>query len=149
MRANRSRDTGPELLLRRLLFRKGLRFRVHYRPNGLGRCSVDVAFPRPRVAVLIDGCFWHACPQHGSVPEANSAFWAKKLEENVARDVAVSTRLTELGWFVIRVWEHDIPQVVAGAIADVVRKRIGAVIIDEPETSRHSQLCGPLSARNP
>jgi DNA mismatch endonuclease (patch repair protein) len=79
MRANRRRDTGPELALRRELHRRGLRYRVDHRPVAETRCRVDIVFTRARVAVFVDGCFWHGCPSHGNVPRANREWWAQKL----------------------------------------------------------------------
>jgi DNA mismatch endonuclease (patch repair protein) len=108
MQANRSRDTQPELELRSALHRGGLRFFTHRRPYSDFRCRADVVFPRLRVAVFIDGCFWHRCPKHGTSPRANAKYWRPKLARNVARDRAVDTELAGAGWTVLRVWEHDV-----------------------------------------
>lgn len=107
MRANRRTDTKPEKMLRSELHRLGLRFRKDY-PIDLRRrkTRVDIAFPRERLAVFVDGCFWHQCPVHGSVPKANSQYWRPKLARNVARDEVVISGLTAAGWDVLRVWEH-------------------------------------------
>ena len=83
MRANRRRDTGPELALRRELHRRGLRYRVDHAPIAGLRCRADIVFTRARVAVFVDGCFWHACPEHGNIPTANREWWQAKLELNV------------------------------------------------------------------
>jgi DNA mismatch endonuclease (patch repair protein) len=126
MRANRRRDTGPELALRRELHRRGMRFRVdHQAVPGL-RCRVDIAFTRARVAVFVDGCFWHVCPVHGTAPKANHDWWATKLEQNVSRDRRNDQALREAGWTVIRVWEHE-PPVQA---ADLVVRLVGAATRD-------------------
>lgn len=98
------RDTGPELALRRELHRRGLRFRtsllgVPGRP--------DVAFTRVRLAVFVDGCFWHRCPEHGTQPKNNAAWWLAKLDANVARDRRQDQQLVDAGWTVVRVWEHE------------------------------------------
>ena len=103
----RRRDTAPELELRRLLHAAGLRYRVAYPVPGRPRRSIDVAFTRRKVAVFVDGCFWHGCPEHGTRPTANSLWWSAKLAANQARDADTSALLVDQGWIVIRVWEHD------------------------------------------
>lgn len=120
MRANRRRDTGPEIALRRELHRRGLRFRVDYAPMAGLRSKADIVFTRARVAVFIDGCFWHACPEHGNLPRANRDWWRIKLEATVARDRRNEQILREAGWHVIRVWEHEPVQVAADRICDAV-----------------------------
>ncbi len=114
MQSNRPRDTHPEVALRSGLHAAGLRFRKHYRPLKGSRCEVDVAFTRWRVAVQLDGCFWHGCPAHATRPATNEAWWAVKLDANVARDRRNDELLTEAGWKVLRFWEHEqIDQIVA------------------------------------
>lgn len=115
MLANRRRDTGPEMAIRTLLHRSGLRYRVDYRV-GTGRSAPrpDIAFTRARVAVFVDGCFWHSCPKHGTLPMANREFWKSKLERNVERDRENDAALEAMGWTVIRIWEH-IPAETAAA----------------------------------
>lgn len=122
MSKQRSKDTGPELLLRRALHGMGLRYRVHFRVPG-SRRTVDVAFTRARVAVLVDGCFWHRCPTHGSLPSANHDWWLAKLQRNVERDRLTNELLAELGWRVMRFWEHEAVSEVAAQVAAVVRSR--------------------------
>ena len=101
------RDTKPELALRRELHRRGLRFRVAL--AGLpGR--PDIAFTRARLAVFVDGCYWHRCPIHGTEPKNNADWWKQKLDRNVERDGEKDALLTEQGWSVIRVWEHESPR---------------------------------------
>lgn len=107
MRSNRKIDTKPEVNLRSELHRRGLRFRKHSVPAIEGRrIVVDIVFPRSRLAVFVDGCFWHSCPDHGTMPTANSWYWGPKLRRNVERDHDVSARLRSAGWRVLRVWEH-------------------------------------------
>jgi DNA mismatch endonuclease (patch repair protein) len=106
MQSNRGVDTGPELALRSALHRRGHRFRINYRPLASVRRTVDIAFPRRRVAVLIDGCFWHGCPQHRTVPKANREYWEPKLSRNIERDRETDRSLNDAGWTVVRVWEH-------------------------------------------
>jgi DNA mismatch endonuclease (patch repair protein) len=107
MRGNRGKDTTPEIGLRSALHRRGLRFRKHFRPLENVRCVADIAFPRRRLAVFVDGCFWHRCPIHGVSPTSNSAYWQAKLDRNVQRDRRNDALLAAAGWTVLRVWEHE------------------------------------------
>ena len=111
MRSNRRVDTKPEVELRSLLHRKGLRFRKDYliRLPHRRRVYADVAFTKKKVAVFVDGCFWHSCPQHGTTPKSNQDYWIPKLRENVERDRLADRSLRDSGWAVIRVWEHTAP----------------------------------------
>lgn len=122
MRAMPRKDTGVERALRRELHRLGLRYRLHLR--GLPG-TPDVALTRARIAVFVDGCFWHRCPEHGTSPKNNSAWWASKLDGNVARDRRKDLHLQELGWIPIHVWEHEDPVNAAAKIYDIWRERIG------------------------
>lgn len=124
MRANPRRDTKPEVAARLALHAHGLRFRKNH-PIRLESRMVtpDVVFTRRKVAVFVDGCFWHRCPIHGTEPKANTSYWKPKLDRNVARDRDVDQALTESGWKVIRVWEHESPQDVAATVAQAVRDR--------------------------
>lgn len=110
------RDTVPEMLLRRELHRRGRRFRVVTKVPGNNRRTIDIAFPRQRLAVFVDGCFWHGCPDHGTSPTANSAWWQQKLTANVARDRDTDRLLGEAGWRVLRVWEHEAPSTSADRV---------------------------------
>jgi DNA mismatch endonuclease (patch repair protein) len=120
MRAQRERDTGIERTIRSLLHARGLRFRVHRRLLAGSRREVDVVFPGARVAVFVDGCFWHGCPEHGTWPRNNAEFWRSKIEENIRRDRDTNARLEADGWTVLRVWEHESPDEAASRIAAVV-----------------------------
>ncbi|MFE7889708.1 very short patch repair endonuclease [Streptomyces sp. NPDC057412] len=106
MRSNRGRDTKPELRLRSELHRTGLRYIVSARPVPSLRRTADVVFTRHKVAVFVDGCYWHGCPTHGLTPTKNRDFWVAKIEGNVKRDTETNLRLVDHGWFVVRVWEH-------------------------------------------
>lgn len=121
MQANKGRDTGPELAVRRSVHRLGLRYRVSVRPLPELRRTADLVFTRQRVAVFVDGCFWHGCPEHHTVAKRNGEFWAAKVAGNVARDRDTDEQLAEAGWTVLRFWEHEPPEVVAEAVAKVVR----------------------------
>jgi DNA mismatch endonuclease (patch repair protein) len=124
MRAQRVRDTAPELAVRRLLHARGLRYRVDHRVIPGTNRRVDIAFTRARVAVLIDGCFWHGCPEHfPRPPSVNEWYWPAKIARNKARDDDTDARLAADGWLVIRVWEHEDPTEVADRIATAVHGR--------------------------
>jgi len=122
MKNQRRRDTKPEAALRSELWRRGLRYRVDVKVVGRRR-RVDIAFTRARVAVFVDGCFWHRCPEHGSIPKANRAWWTEKLEANERRDRNTDTELIAAGWLVIRIWEHEDPVEAADRVEAAVRTR--------------------------
>ncbi len=115
-----SKDTNAELAVRRLLHAAGMRYRVEYPVPGMPRRRIDVAFTGVKVAVLIDGCFWHGCPQHATQPKSNADWWRNKLERNMTRDRETTDHLTARGWTVLRFWEHVPPDEVARAIQTAV-----------------------------
>jgi DNA mismatch endonuclease (patch repair protein) len=122
MSTQRSKDTEPELAVRRALHRMGLRYRVHVQPLPGLRRKADIVFTRARVAVFVDGCFWHGCPDHGRRRhEVNSWYWPDKIARNKERDNDTDARLRAAGWTVVRVWEHDPTAAAADRIADAVR----------------------------
>lgn len=123
MRANRSRDTKPELALRRAVHARGLRYRVAARPMPELRRTADLVFTRQKVAVFMDGCFWHGCEEHHTRPAANGSYWAEKVRRNRERDQDTTSRLTEAGWVVLRFWEHEDPAAAALAVETAVRAR--------------------------
>ncbi len=123
MRGNRGRDTGPELAVRRIVHGLGLRYRVDARPIAALNRRADLVFSRAKVAVFIDGCFWHGCPAHHTVAKANATYWAEKVATNRQRDLDTSERLREAGWLVLRFWEHQPPTEVAESIVRAVRVR--------------------------
>lgn len=123
MRANRGRDTGPEKAVRSTLHRLGLRYRVNTRPEPTLRRTADIVFRPSRVAVFVDGCFWHSCPVHGTRPSTHSAFWHDKLERTLERDRETTGALEQAGWLVLRFWEHEDPEEVALRVKDVVLSR--------------------------
>lgn len=118
------KDNQIERALRRAVYALGLRFRLHRRLLAGSRRSADIVFPSSRVAVFVDGCFWHSCPLHGSKPKNNAGWWEAKLKANRARDRDTDERLMRLGWKVVRVWEHEDPVIAAAAIERVVRARL-------------------------
>jgi len=101
----RGQNTKPELLLRSALWAKGFRYRLGYRTAG---SAPDLVFLKRKVAVFVDGCFWHGCPEHYVRPRSSAAFWSAKLIENVLRDSRQTLALEQAGWNVFRVWEHDL-----------------------------------------
>ena len=102
MAAIKSKNTKPELALRRALWAQGLRYRIHY-----GKEKIDIAFPSKKVAVFVDGCFWHGCPRHSHVPKSNLDYWIPKLEKNKERAILKNERLKNSGWKVLHFWEHE------------------------------------------
>ncbi|WP_420752095.1 very short patch repair endonuclease [Rhodococcus sp. O3] len=120
MSRQRRRDTAPEVALRRELHRRGLRFFVDRAPLAGLRRRADLVFPRRRLAVYVDGCFWHRCPVHATDPKNNSEWWAAKLAGNVARDRDTDARLAAAGWTVVRIWEHEDPLVAADRVQNAL-----------------------------
>lgn len=125
-----TRDTRPEMELRRQLHRRGLRYRVDVSPHPSVRGRADVVFGPARVAVYVDGCFWHRCDEHGVLPKSNREWWRAKLKRTVERDRAAEGALRALGWEVVRVWEHEDPVEAAD--------RIEASLAGQTETRRRS-----------
>lgn len=122
MRGNRSANTRPEMRVRREVHHRGLRYRVSRRLEA-GAIAVrpDLVFAGPRVAIFVDGCFWHRCPTHGTSPRSNAEYWLRKLDRNEERDRQVTTALEATGWHVLRFWEHEDPVSVADAVEAAVR----------------------------
>jgi DNA mismatch endonuclease, patch repair protein len=117
----RRRDTAPELELRSELHRRGLRYRVDKRPLKGIPSRADLVFGPAKVAVYVDGCFWHSCPEHGTMPRSNEAFWQDKLGRNQERDAAVNEALATAGWTVVRIWEHEEIAAAADRVEEAVR----------------------------
>jgi DNA mismatch endonuclease (patch repair protein) len=121
MLGNVRRDTKPELAVRRALHARGLRYRVDFPIRTDGRSvRPDVVFTRARVAVFVDGCFWHGCPLHATYPKRNAEYWIPKLRANRKRDEAANERLVAAGWTVLRFWEHSSPEAIADAVQAAV-----------------------------
>ncbi|OZE81293.1 very short patch repair endonuclease [Rhodococcus sp. 15-649-2-2] len=110
------RDTKPEVALRRALHRRGLRYFVDRAPLKGMRRRADLVFPKRKVAVYVDGCFWHSCPVHATKPRNNAQWWADKLAANVARDRDTDEKLLAEGWRVVRIWEHEDTAVAADRV---------------------------------
>ena len=128
MRAIRRRDTKPELALRRALHGQGYRYRKDYRLDldSGARVRPDIAFTARRLAVFVDGCFWHCCPEHGNQPAANTWYWEPKLRRNVERDRVADTALGHSGWTVIRLWEHESLDEAVAAVVGALASRTAA-----------------------
>lgn len=121
MQSNKRRDTKPEMALRKAVHALGLRYRVDAKPLTQMRRRADMVFSRAKVAVFLDGCFWHGCPEHHTVAKANAEFWADKVSGNRARDQDTDAKLEAAGWTCVRVWEHEDPVEAAARVAAVVR----------------------------
>jgi DNA mismatch endonuclease, patch repair protein len=123
MQATRRRDTAPEIAVRRLLHARGLRYRVDREVLAKGRRRADIVFATAKVAVFIDGCFWHSCPVHRTRARANAKWWSAKLADNRRRDSDTNRRLLAAGWRVLRIWEHESPETATERIAKVIGRR--------------------------
>ncbi|MFI7360885.1 very short patch repair endonuclease [Streptomyces sp. NPDC050149] len=121
-----SRDTAPEVAVRKLLHASGYRYRLNERVPHMSRRTIDIAFTRAKVAVFLDGCFWHGCPDHATQPKSNAEWWRQKLDRNMARDAETTTHLVGQGWTVLRFWEHQPPTQVAERVAEVVDRKKSA-----------------------
>lgn len=124
MQGNRSRDTTPELAVRRAVHAMGLRYRVGTRPIPALNRRADVVFRRAKVAVFVDGCYWHGCPKHFIPPRSNVSYWDGKIGRNVERDRQTDDLLKAAGWTIVRVWEHEDPVASAKQVAKTVRSRL-------------------------
>jgi len=131
MAKTHGRDNAREIAIRSGLHKQGLRFRIHYTIDAISRRTIDIAFPRLRLAVFCDGCFWHGCPKHRTFPRTNASWWLRKIDTNIARDQDTSRRLRANGWKVVRIWGHvdtaDAVRTIAHAIEEEKRRRTVAV----------------------
>lgn len=122
MKAAKPRDTAPEKGLRSALHRRGLRFRLDQKPILELNRKADIVFRSAKVAVFVDGCFWHGCPIHGTQSKANAEFWKRKINQNKIRDLDTNDRLKGAGWKVVRVWEHEDPGEASQRIYDLLKR---------------------------
>jgi DNA mismatch endonuclease, patch repair protein len=120
MKGNRGRDTGPERRLRALLYARGRRYRVSTRPIPSVRRTADIVFPKARVAVFVDGCYWHGCPKHHRPATTNAEFWQTKITDNKRRDAETNRALEDQGWTVVRCWEHEDPASVVDRVVTLL-----------------------------
>ncbi|MFC5217417.1 very short patch repair endonuclease [Streptomyces coerulescens] len=123
MNRQSSRDTAPEVAVRKILHAAGWRYRVDVPVPDMPRRTIDIAFPKAKIAIFLDGCFWHGCPKHATHPKANAEWWRTKLGKNMARDLETTEHLTAAGWTVLRFWEHELAEDVAHQIAAQARRR--------------------------
>ncbi|WP_432790472.1 very short patch repair endonuclease [Brevibacterium sp. K11IcPPYGO002] len=123
MQANKRRDTKPELTLRSILHSRGLRFRVDCSPIKGVRSRADIVFSKAKIVVFVDGCFWHGCPLHFISPKTNADYWSAKIAKNKGRDLRVDRVMSQAGWIVIHIWEHDDPAVAADLVERAWRRR--------------------------
>lgn len=123
MKAAKPRDTAPEKSLRSEMYKSGLRYRVDIRPIKKLNRRADIVFRSAKVAVFVDGCFWHGCPKHGTQAKANATFWKNKIKRNQERDAETNQLLKRAEWKVIRVWEHENTKKVSEKIQKIVMKR--------------------------
>ncbi len=128
------KDTKLEMAVRRALHRHGLRYRVHLPVPGRARRTMDIAFPRHKVAVFLDGCFWHGCPEHGTIPKSNTAWWMAKLNRTHHRDQDTATALAVMGWRVMRFWAHEPHEAVVRAIVDTLHDGTGPTDVAKPRS---------------
>ncbi|MGH3588239.1 MAG: very short patch repair endonuclease [Pseudonocardia sp.] len=122
MQANRRRDTAPEMALRRAAYALGLRYRVDARPVLDLNRRADMVFSGAKVAVFVDGCFWHGCLEHHTVAKSNAPFWAEKVRRNRERDAETDSLLADGGWTVIRAWEHEPAEAVVSRIIHALQR---------------------------
>ncbi|MEZ3160956.1 very short patch repair endonuclease [Microbacterium sp. BWT-B31] len=128
MSAIRSRDTAPELAVRSILHARGMRYRTNFRPVAGVRRTADIVFTRRRIAVFIDGCYWHGCADHFVMPKSNLEYWVPKIEGNQRRDAQTTAMLTAAGWTVLRFWAHE----PAGNVADAIEAAVTAAVFGAP-----------------
>jgi len=139
MQRQRRRDTVPEMALRKAVHARGLRYRVDSPLPGMPRRRADLLLTRARIAIFVDGCFWHGCPDHASASVSNAEWWAAKLLKNQGRDASTDEHLRGLGWAVLRFWEHEDMGAAAGIVVGTWRSRIDRV-------GRRCESQGPTSA---
>ena len=135
MRRMPEHSTDPEMAVRRLLFAQGLRYRVQYPVPGAPRRSIDIAFPGKKIAIFIDGCFWHGCSEHRNIPSHNRDWWQNKIDRNRLRDRDTDTKLRSVGWLVLRYWEHESAERIVAEVREVVEAR-------KCDRSSHGQTSG-------
>ena len=121
MQGNRGRDTKPEMAVRSAVHRRGIRFRVSARPQREFPRTADLVLRKSRIAVFVDGCYWHGCPDHRTQPATNVEYWANKIARNIERDGETTDYLEQAGWTVLRFWEHEDPETVADCVQNSVR----------------------------
>jgi len=137
MKRQARRDTKPEMAVRRRLHALGFRYRVNYSVPGMRRRTIDVAFPRDQLAVFVDGCFWHGCPDHGASPKNNAEWWATKISMNKARDAETAEFLRDHGWNAVRIWEHQQPDEAVMQVVQALTELRALRRRDTPAEEKH------------
>lgn len=135
----RQTGTGAELALRKELYKSGLRYRINFCVMNKPRRIADIAFPRLKIAIFVDGCFWHGCPEHATWPKHNAEFWQQKIKANQLRDADTNERLQRNGWSVLRFWEHESPIQAAEVIAQMIR--VARVSSGTSKIGSHQNVC--------
>jgi DNA mismatch endonuclease (patch repair protein) len=135
----RQTGTDAELALRQEMYRIGLRYRVDYEVLKKPRRVADVVFPGRKIAVFVDGCFWHGCPEHATWPKRNAEFWRQKIKANHQRDADTNVRLQALGWTVLRFWSHESPAKAAETVAQAVAKADKKPSASSPHTNEKNR----------
>ncbi len=139
MQRTARRDNTFERAVRSRLHARGLRYRIHYPIPGMKRTTCDFAFPGMKIAVFLDGCFWHGCELHPQSVKKNTDFWLSKIERNRERDAQATAHLTELGWTVLRFWEHETTDAIVTRIASVVETRRNAMLFDRTTSTLENE----------
>lgn len=138
----RQKGTNAEIALRREMYRLGLRYRIDYEVLKKPRRVADIAFPGRKIAIFVDGCFWHGCPEHATWPKQNAEFWRQKIEANRRRDADTNDRLSSLGWTVLRFWSHESPAEAARTVAHTVAKADEQCRVSSLDTNEKSDQGG-------
>ncbi|MHB9858559.1 very short patch repair endonuclease [Streptomyces sp. YIM S03343] len=146
MQSNKGRDTKPELALRSAVHGLGLRYLVSERPLPKVRRTADLVFTRVRLAVFMDGCYWHGCPEHHTLAATNTTFWTDKVETNRRRDRQTDQWLHDAGWEVLRVWEHEDPKLAALQVREVYGRR--SQELERAQAERRNARRGSGTARS-
>ena len=149
MSRTEGRDNAFERAIRSELHERGHRFRVHYPVPERTRRTIDIAFTRWRVAIFLDGCFWHGCPLHGTMPKRNAEFWTSKIQQNQERDAQTTLALVDAGWQVLRVWEHERPELVITRIQSVIERIRRDATVRKPIAAGRRRVMNPKQARSP
>lgn len=134
MKAVRSKNTAPEKALQTALRSKGLNFQINVKPIKYLNRKADIVINAAKVAIFVDGCFWHGCPIHGTHSKANPEFWENKIAQNKSRDLDTNYELKKYGWKVIRIWEHEDPELVSKMIFGIIKRRLHKFGNDGSET---------------
>lgn len=140
MQQNTGRETNPERLLATSLNRRGLRFHKDVPPEAHLKIKADIVFPRQRICIFVDGCFWHGCPIHLKVPKTHTDWWKEKIEDNKKRDVRQTQQLESCGWAVLRYWEHDVTLESLPFLCSEIERRVKTKVNADERRSASGQI---------